>query len=201
MKRRITDSPHYGPCCGVGLEYVGFYRCPSCGTTVRIVEMVTPEAAGQIRHALELAAAGGVPAAPGAAGRRPAPPAITGGAAGFAAGTPMPDREVMTALARLWATHAWHRLDICRTSAGGFAGYCIPAGGACVETAAVLSDPSAYPPGICALADLLASSGWQRFEAMGDPARDAWPHGWCERADGSGLHMLEYLTATPLEGA
>jgi hypothetical protein len=109
------------------------------------------------------------------------------------AATPMSDADVMAALTGLWSASRWQRLDIYRAPAGGYGGYCITARGTEVSTADAVTDPAAYPPGITELTALFTASGWRRFEILGNRARNSCG-GWCERPDGSGVHVADYLT-------
>lgn len=94
----------------------------------------------------------------------------------------MNDEEMAQAIRGLKLSSRWERLEV-RTGNGG---YCMTADETNACTAEVLADPSAWPPGAAALAELLARSGWQRLEIMMPPWSDT-IGGWCERPDGSGV--------------
>lgn len=95
----------------------------------------------------------------------------------------MTDDEVTAALFRLWWHARWSRLEIGRND-DGYTGYCID-GNREYMTRAVLADPQC-PEVITALARLLDDSGWRRLELVAGYGSVG---GWCERADGSGLHV------------
>ena len=100
--------------------------------------------------------------------------------------------EVAAVLASLWSASTWRRLEICSPSAAGSAGYCVTAEGRITLTADALRNPDGYPPGIRQLAALLAMTGWQRLEIIGDPAHGR-PYGWCEHPDGRGSNLADLL--------
>jgi hypothetical protein len=123
----------------------------------------------------------------------PEPPAV-----------PMGDDEVQAALGALLAVSGWERLEIglrfpARGGATRYGGYCVRDRDGerylAAETSDLLAGNGTFARGVTydqhvidRLAALLDASGWQRLEALRVTGQRRWG-GWCERADGSGLHL------------
>lgn len=96
---------------------------------------------------------------------------------------PMTDQDVLAALTALLADSGWLRLEITREDPATYGGYCIPD----QDRTAYIADLLARNDGVAGqLAALLDASGWQRLEAF---RAGSGYGGWCERADGSGVHL------------
>jgi hypothetical protein len=100
----------------------------------------------------------------------------------------MADAEVTRRVARLWRqSGGWERLEASSTDSPEGGAYCLPREGRSHQTYDLLSLGPQCPGVVRELAALLEESGWTRFEVIGRWGRP--PDGWCERADGSGIHL------------
>lgn len=108
----------------------------------------------------------------------------------------MTERELVAALARLWAGQfAWRRLEASSTDTPTGGAYCCPVDGHPLpgrssQTYDLIALGHRCPRPVRELARLRDESGWQRIELVGTPGRA--PGGWCERPDGSGLHLTSF---------
>jgi hypothetical protein len=94
------------------------------------------------------------------------------------------DEDVVKRLARL---SGWRRLEIGIGTDGLIGGYCITGDNREVDTRQALRT-GRYSVVLLELSALRRASGWRRLEILGEPGCSS-AGGWCERADGSGLHV------------
>jgi hypothetical protein len=101
--------------------------------------------------------------------------------------TGMTDHTVGCALAAIWRSSGWRRLEIGYGTDGTIGGYCITSAGLEVDTAQALRE-GRYSPVMLNLSAVLKASGWRRLEFVSRPGASS-AGGWCERGDGSGLYV------------
>jgi len=101
--------------------------------------------------------------------------------------SPMTDAQVGRALAQVWRSSRWRRLEIGYGTDGIIGGYCITSAGLEVDTAQALRE-GRYSPEMLNLSAVLKASGWRRLEFVSRPGASS-AGGWCERGDGSGLYV------------
>jgi hypothetical protein len=86
-----------------------------------------------------------------------------------------------------WRASGWRRLEIGIGASGLVSGYCVTPAGLEVNTLEEIR-AGHHLDVLPELYGLLRASKWERLEIIGTPGSGTFG-GWCERADGSGLHI------------
>ncbi len=105
---------------------------------------------------------------------------------------PVSDEDVMRNLLRLWLLSGWRRLEIGLGDDELIGGYCITGDLREVRSREAIR-AGIHLDVLPGLHGLLRASGWKRLEILGEPGSGS-ANGWCERADGSGVHVVDCLS-------